>query len=214
MFVLVGAGVLVMGLFAGTVLAQETDDSGDNPGLFGRVAEILGLAEDDVKDAFDQARTEIHDERSELRQENLSAHLDELIESGELTEEEAAEIRERLESLSERFEDFPRIDGRSFGFRRHGFGFREGDGHSFRFEFRTGATDSLDVEGLFPNFDELKEHFESLEGFDSLEGIKGFRHFEGPGFKFYFGPEIHDGEADGDEETAAEQDLPVDGTSL
>ena len=197
-FVLVGAGVLVVGLFAGTVLAQDAEDSSGKTTLFGRVAEILGLAEDDVKDAFDQAKSEIRDERTDEK-------IDSLVESGKLSEEDAAELREWVESRPEVFEGFGGFGKRGFGFRRHGFG--DGDGYSFKFEFRRGDGELRDFEGLFPNFDELRERIESFDG----EG--GLRSFERPRFRFFFGPGF-DGDHDHEDDGTAEEDVPADATSL
>ena len=75
-----------------------------------RVAAILEVEGDDAADAFEQAMTDI---RSEAMESTLQSAID----SGKITEEEAAEIRERVES------------GNWRGFDKRGRGHRGGKGH-------------------------------------------------------------------------------------
>lgn len=84
---------------------------GDTQEFANRVGAILGVAGGDVADALDQARTAIMREAVESR---LQAAID----SGQITEEQAAEIRERIESG----------DWRGFGKRGH-HGRHGGKGH-------------------------------------------------------------------------------------
>ena len=81
--------VLAIGIGGGAVMAQESDseDGSTIKGFVSRVAEILGLEEHTVQDAFTQARQEMMDESIE---NNLAA----MVESGKLTQEQADEIQE------------------------------------------------------------------------------------------------------------------------
>ena len=70
---------LMVGVGSGTVLAQENREDRERPvqGVISRVAIILGLEEQQVQDAFDQARREMRDERFE---EMVGQRLDALVE--------------------------------------------------------------------------------------------------------------------------------------
>ena len=81
----------VIGLGSATALAQESDGETSRLGLIARVANILGLQEQQVQDAFDQARQELRDEQFE---EMVGQRLDALVESGRITQEQADELRE------------------------------------------------------------------------------------------------------------------------
>lgn len=84
----------------GAAKAQEYAD---------RVGEVLGVDGADVADAFGQAKDAIFSER-------LDAKLQEAVDSGKITQEEADEIRARIES------DDWRGFGKHGGGRRGGFG--------------------------------------------------------------------------------------------
>lgn len=80
--------VLVLGIGGGTILAQESTSS-DGTGrqsIFSRVASILGIEEQQVEDAFQQAAQEIQDERVQQK-------LAMLVERGVLTQEQADEYK-------------------------------------------------------------------------------------------------------------------------
>jgi len=87
--VLVGA-LLVTGLIGGVALAQDnaggtpanTNDS--QPKLLERVAEILGIDQQQLEDAFAQARTERQDAA-------LQNYLDKLVAEDKITQDEADE---------------------------------------------------------------------------------------------------------------------------
>ena len=85
---LVGAGVLV-GSLAGAAFAQEGDGVGPPPGgtLIERLAEKLGIEQSELETAFAEVR-------SEMRDEAMSSRLEELVEQGRLTQEEADQFRE------------------------------------------------------------------------------------------------------------------------
>ena len=113
--------VLVLGIGGGTVLAQEGSTNGDTPlkSFVSRVASILGLEEQQVQDAFQQAAKEIQDERVQRK-------LDLLVERGRLTQEQADEYKawydSRPEGLSPGFGSFGR-HGLFRGSRGYGRGF-------------------------------------------------------------------------------------------
>lgn len=110
-------GILAVGIMGGTALAHTNGEDGGSPiqSVASRVAEILGLAETDVQDAMDQAR-------SEMQNDMLQHMLDHKVEQGLITQDQADEYQEwylsRPEGLSPR---------RHFGFRGFG-GFHRG-GH-------------------------------------------------------------------------------------
>lgn len=122
---LFAAVIMVAGITGGVIWAQE-GDSPDDPArqsMASRVAEILGLGEDEVTDAFKQAAREMRDERFQNRMARL-------VEKGQITEDEAAESVDWYQS---RPEDIgpgprgPRLKGRghprpgsSFGLRGRG----------------------------------------------------------------------------------------------
>jgi len=81
--------ILTLTISLGVVFAQGNGDSDSGPvnDFVARVAEILGIEEVKVKDAFDQAKKEMFESR-----------LREAVESGKLTQEEADEKLEWLNS--------------------------------------------------------------------------------------------------------------------
>ena len=110
---------LTVALVGGVLLAEGTGDDGSggsdvsdegNKGFAARVAEILGMEEDTVADAVKQAKQEMYEEK-------LQAKLDALVESGRITQEEADEYKEWVDSRPEGIE---RLRGKGFG-RHHGF---------------------------------------------------------------------------------------------
>jgi hypothetical protein len=105
--------VLVVGIIGGVVYAQTTTPTPDSQGktLLARVAAILGIEEQTLEDAFNQAKKEMSDEA-------LGKKLDALVEQGKLTQEQADEYKEWWESRP----DVPNItDGK--GLRGFGDGF-------------------------------------------------------------------------------------------
>ena len=73
--------------FAGSSDGDIDTDGGPGKIFISKVANILGLEEDQVSDAFRQARQEMFQEAQEQR-------LQKAIENGLITEEEATQIRE------------------------------------------------------------------------------------------------------------------------
>ena len=124
---LVAVLALAVGVGGGTALAQEEGEEGETTirGVIARVATILGLEEQQVQDAFDQARQEMRDE---VLEQQISERLETLVESGRLTQEQADELREWYAARPDSFwlADGSRRGmqggwdhGRSFGGRGH-----------------------------------------------------------------------------------------------
>lgn len=107
-FLLVGlvAAVLLVGSIGGVALAQtENGDDSQSKTLLARVAEILGIDQQKVEDAFTQAQ-------SDMRTEVLQNRLQNLVDQGEITQGEVDQYEEWLESRP----DVPT----GFGSRGHG----------------------------------------------------------------------------------------------
>ena len=125
-------GILAAAVVGGTALASGGGGNGNGSrigGLIARVATILGIEEQQVQDAFDQARREIQDERLEQK-------LDKLVENGYLTQEQADQLREWYQARPDGvYPGFgsgglsPRLGGH-FGFGGPRF-FRGGGHHRF-----------------------------------------------------------------------------------
>lgn len=105
--VLVGAAIGTAGLVAltGATFAQTEGDSSAN-GIRERVAEILGIAPEDLQEAFEQAR-------EEQREERLAERLANAVEEGIITQEEADAITTWLDAMPESLDDFA-------GYGKHG----------------------------------------------------------------------------------------------
>lgn len=117
--------ILALGaLMTGAAFAQEAsqDDQSSVGRLASRVAQILGLGEDEVSDAIKQARTE-------LRIEAAQAKLDAMVEAGTMTQEQADEYIAWIEAQPT---DGPGFGHNGFGGKRsgrHGRGMRGYGGH-------------------------------------------------------------------------------------
>ena len=84
--------VLIIGAsLGGTALANGNDEDSQSDTLLARVAEILGIDQQRVEEAFSQAQ-------SELREERLDGYLQNLIDEGIITEDQAIEYKNWLES--------------------------------------------------------------------------------------------------------------------
>ncbi len=107
-FVSLVVGLLALALTAGAVLAQSDGDDGSLgvKTFAARVAAILGLDEGQVQDALTQAA-------GEARDEQLQSKLDQMVENGRITQEQADE---KLQW----FEDKPDGMMGKFHFRGHG----------------------------------------------------------------------------------------------
>ena len=123
LFIPIIVGLLALGITVGGVLAQD-GGGGENAAksFAGRVAAILGLGEDEVKDAFMQAATE-------ARQDRLMSKLDQLVGEGTITQEQAGEYLEWAQSRPSGFDLGHRSRGRGA---RGSFGGRMFGGHGMR----------------------------------------------------------------------------------
>ena len=113
---------LVLGLGSATVLAQESTGEQTRLGLFARMANILGLEEEQVQEAYEQARQEMRDERFE---EMVGQRLDALVESGRITQEQADELREWYASRPDSFWLASGMDRGKHGHSKRGHKFGE-----------------------------------------------------------------------------------------
>jgi hypothetical protein len=81
------AAVVLVGSTATVVLAQSGNVDGGQPKmLLARVAEILGIDQQKVEDAFAQAQ-------SEMRDEALDNYLKNLVDQGKITQEQADQYK-------------------------------------------------------------------------------------------------------------------------
>jgi len=81
------AAVILAGSVGGVALAQTGNGDDSQPKtLIARVAEILGIDQQKLEDAFAQAR-------SEMRDEALDSYLHDLVEQGTITEEQAVQYK-------------------------------------------------------------------------------------------------------------------------
>ncbi len=139
-------GILAIGVTGGTILASTDGEDGETPQgrIMSRVAEILGLSEGQVQDAFDQARQEVHDEATQDR-------LAQMVERGLLTQEQADEYQEwydtRPEGIGPGFGHGGMGGGPGFG--RGVFGFGRGHGGHMRggMGFWQGLPQAPDTQG-------------------------------------------------------------------
>ena len=125
------AGVLVAtmavtGLLVGTVSADDEDSDSPRNTLMARVAELLDIDQDDLEDAFQQALEEQRDERQAEREAARATRMQELIDEGVITQEQAdawnewlesrpavgQELQEWLEARPDMGDDFPLDGGR------------------------------------------------------------------------------------------------------
>ena len=101
-------GVLAVGVTGATVFAQSSEGNGGGPvkGLVSRVAQILGIDDQEVQDAFDQARMEMRDEA-------IRTKLDRQVEAGRLTQDQADEYYGWYQDMPEGVDGL--FGGRGFG---------------------------------------------------------------------------------------------------
>lgn len=83
--------LIIFGISAGAVFAQDNKESPDNNPVISRVAEILGIDKQQLVDAFKQAIKEEGQQRLDQRLQNM-------IDEGKITAEEAAEYKAWLEA--------------------------------------------------------------------------------------------------------------------
>ncbi len=108
--------VLAVAIGGSAAFAQGSDSDGTSKSLTSRVAEILGLDEETVVDAVDQARSDMFDEA-------LQAKLDALVAAGHMTQEQADDYKAWLDDRPEGTEWLGDGGfGRHHRFGGHGFG--------------------------------------------------------------------------------------------
>jgi hypothetical protein len=86
------------GVLAGTLSADDEGGATPRNNVLARVAEILGLPQADVENAFEQAMTEQREERQVEMQAARDARLQDLIDEGVLTQEQVDEWESWLEA--------------------------------------------------------------------------------------------------------------------
>ncbi len=127
---LIGILVAVMaltGVLIGTVSADDAP-AGQRDSLMARVAEILGLDQGEVEDAFQQALSEQREERRQQMETARETRMQHLIEQGVITQDQVDEWEAWLESrpdnsdeMREWFESRPDFDAEgSHGMRAFG----------------------------------------------------------------------------------------------
>jgi len=86
------------GVLAGTLSADDEGGATPRNNVLARVAEILGLPQADVENAFEQAMTEQREERQAEMQAARDARLQDLIDEGVFTQEQVDEWESWLEA--------------------------------------------------------------------------------------------------------------------
>ncbi len=85
------ATLVLVGSTAGIVLAQENGGDSQPKTLLARVAEKLGLNQQELEDTFAEAR-------SEMRAEALDRYLQNLVDQGRITQDEADQYKAWLQA--------------------------------------------------------------------------------------------------------------------
>ncbi len=136
-------GILAAGITGATVLAHNDDGEQESPKdtVATKVAEILGIDAETVKDALQEATQEVRSER-------LQHRLADLVEAGKLTHEQADAYMEWYEARPD-VPNFNRNGHRLFGFGGGG----EGEDGELRLrsgqrEFRGQRADGGDASGF------------------------------------------------------------------
>ena len=89
--ILLGAILVIAASISGVAMAQDSEENSQPDSLIGRVAKILGIDQQTVEDAFEQAR-------DEMQEEPMDRYLQNLVDEGIISEEKAAEYKAWLES--------------------------------------------------------------------------------------------------------------------
>lgn len=112
------AAVVLVGSLAGLAVAQTgTGDTGQSKTLLERVASILGIDQQKLQDAVNQAQREMRDEA-------LNSYLKNLVDQGKITQEQADQYNSWWQARPDTL--LPGSFGRGFGPR--GFGGGKGGG--------------------------------------------------------------------------------------
>lgn len=129
------AGLLAVGITAGAVLAQGGGEDGESAlhSFANRVANILGLEESKVQDAFTQAKEEAMEAKQAARETRLQDKLNQLAADGKISQEQADQYSEWVRSRPEGIRSLLGMPG--FGGHRllgeHGFGGKMFGGRGF-----------------------------------------------------------------------------------
>ena len=99
---LLGAILIVAASIGGIAMAQESEEASQPDSLLGRVAKILGIDQQTVEDAFKQAQ-------AEMQEEALDRYLQNLVDEGKISEEEATEYKEWIEARPDMTAYFDKI---------------------------------------------------------------------------------------------------------
>ena len=132
---LLGAILIVAASIGGAAMAQDSEENTQSDSLLGRVAEILGINQQTVEDAFKQAQAEMHEAA-------LDRYLQNLVDEGKITEQEASEYKDWIDArpdmteyndkIKDWMESRPDISNmprfKTFGIFRGGDGMRMFDG--------------------------------------------------------------------------------------
>ena len=128
-------GLLTVGITAGAVLAHGGGGDGESAldSFASRVANILGLEESQVQDAFTQAKEEAREAKKAAKEARLQDKLDQMVEDGSFSQEQADQYIDWLESRPEGIRSQLGIRGFSgHGLSgEHGFGGKMFGGRSF-----------------------------------------------------------------------------------
>ncbi len=119
---------------------EEAEEKSPINNLISRVATILGLEEQVVQDAVDQAVGELHDEA-------MQARMDKLVEEGRLTREQADEYLEWQQARPDYLDPGLGRGHRGFGFHRGHKRFRGGFHGGYGEKDSSPTTDSDDTVG-------------------------------------------------------------------
>ena len=165
--------VALVGAFAGLAAAQSSADDNDSQTFVERVAAILGIESDDLEDAMQQVKEEIHSERRD-------AKFAELVENGTLTQEESDAIEEWQDSKPEiEFTSGDRDGEGKRGWGRKGFGHHGGAiwlGSSEKVDYlvEQGIITQTDADSLSVWWDSRPEALDDLVGDHDIKwGKKG-----------------------------------------
>ena len=153
--------IVVAGLIVGTgtymvtpTFAQESDRTAKETPInkfLSKVASILGIEEETLTSAMDQAKQEIHDEAKE----ELKAKLQASVDSGEITQEQA---NARLERFDKGFNNHPKELGKGDK-KQKGFGKHE-KGNDIRSQIRDRKPNWPDKPPL--DIEKLQEEYKKL----------------------------------------------------
>jgi polyhydroxyalkanoate synthesis regulator phasin len=83
--------LMIFGVSTSAVFAQDEKNNKENNPVFNRVAEILGIDKQQLADAFKQAL-------KEEREQRLDQRLQEMVDEGKITQEQASEYKQWLEA--------------------------------------------------------------------------------------------------------------------